>query len=159
MFDEIKDFIAKHKFWFIIGGIICAMFGAVLAALISLYFLIAVAVGLIVAVVSGFMKNKEIKGYEQQTTVTNGNIRPGSYPKNENQKTYDPEDDKLNDQNEVAPPISTLTPDNKELEEYKKEARERITKEYVQGLLKIVEEGKKINESENMCSSLFKENG
>ena len=95
MFDEIRDFVVKNKIWVIICGIIFAVAGAVLAALISLYFLIAVAVGLIVVVASWFMKNKEIQ----------------------------------------------------DLEEYKKEARKRITKEYVQGLLKSVEEGKEINES------------
>ena len=89
MFDEIRDFVGKNKIWFIICGIIFAVAGAILAALISLYFLIAVAVGLIVSVVSGLVKNKEIKEYKQQTIVTNGNIRPGSYPKNENQKIYD----------------------------------------------------------------------
>ena len=107
MFDEIRDFVVKNKIWVIICGIIFAVAGAVLAALISLYFLIAVAVGLIVVVASWFMKNKEIQ----------------------------------------------------DLEEYKKEARKRITKEYVQGLLKSVEEGKEINESYDMCSSLFKKNG
>ena len=158
MFDEIKDFIAKNKIWFIICGIIFALAGAVMTALISLYFLIAVAVGVIVSVVSGFMKNKEIKEYKQQTIMTKGNITPGSYPKNENQKIYDPENNKLHDQNEAAPPISTLTPDNKELDEYKKEARKRITKEYVQRLLKSVEQWEEITESQNMCSSLIKEN-
>ena len=106
MFDEIKDFIAKNKIWFIICGIIFALAGAVMTALISLYFLIAVAVGVIVSVVSGFMKNKEIKEYKQQTIMTKGNITPGSYPKNENQKIYDLENDKLDAQNAAAPPIS-----------------------------------------------------
>ena len=161
MFDEIKDFIAKHKIWFIICGIIFALAGAVMAALISLYFLIAVAVGLIVAVASGFMKNKEIKGYEQQTTVRKEEMTPGLSSQHENQKIYDLENDKLDAQNAAAPPISE-TPNlenNKELEEYKKEARKRITKEYVQELLTSVEKSKKINESEDMCSSLFKKNG
>ena len=159
MFDEIRDFVGKNKIWFIICGIIFAVAGAILAALISLYFLIAVAVGLIVSVVSGLVKNKEIKEYKQQTIVTNGNIRPGSYPKNENQKIYDQKDNMLYNQNEAAPPISTLTPDNKELDEYKKEARKRITKEYVQRLLKSVEQREEITKSQNMCSSLIKENG
>ena len=106
MFDEIRDFVVKNKIWFISGGIICAMFGAVMAALISLYFLIAVAVGLIVAVVSGLVKNN----------------------------------DKLHDQNAAASPISEIPnlENNQELEKYKKEARQRITKKYVQELDKSV---------------------
>ena len=159
MFDEIKDFVGKNKFWFIIGGIIFAVAGAVMAGLISLYFLIAVAVGLIVSVVSGLVKNKEMKQYEQQKIIAKKGETPDLLHRFENQKTYDPENDKLHDQNEAAPPISTLTPDNKELEEYKKEARKRITKEYVQRLLKSVEQREKITKSQNMCSSLIKENG
>ena len=159
MFDEIKDFIAKHKIWFIIVGIIFAMFGAVMAALISLYFLIAVAVGLIVAVASGLVKNKEMKGYEPNTIIEKKYEAPSSYSKNENQKTYALENGKPYNQNEAAPPISTLTLDDKELEKYKKEAKNHITKEYVQGLLKSVEQQEEITKSQNMCSSLIKKNG
>ena len=136
MFDEIRDFVGKNKLWFIIGGIVVVIVGAVLAALISLYFLIMVAVGLLVAVVSGLVKNKEMKGYEPNTIIEEKGKTPGSYSENENQKTYDLENDKLDAQNAAAPPISE-TPNlenNKELEEYKKEARKRITKEYVQEL-------------------------
>ena len=161
MFDEIRDFVGKNKLWFIIGGIVVVIVGAVLAALISLYFLIMVAVGLLVAVVSGLVKNKEMKGYEQQTTVRKEEMMPGLSSQHENQKIYDLENDKLDAQNAAAPPISE-TPNlenNKELEEYKKEARKRITKKYVQELLTSVEKSKKINESEDMCSSLFKKNG
>ena len=161
MFDKIKDFVGKNKLWFIIGGIVVVIVGAVLAALISLYFLIMVAVGLLVAVVSGLVKNKEMKGYEPNTIIEEKGKTPGSYSENENQKTYDLENDKLDAQNAAAPPISE-TPNlenNKELEEYKKEARKRITKKYVQELLTSVEKSKKINESEDMCSSLFKKNG
>ena len=60
MFDEIRDFVVKNKIWFIICGIIFALAGAVMTALISLYFLIAVAVGVIVAVASGCMKKVAI---------------------------------------------------------------------------------------------------
>ena len=161
MFDEIRDFVVKNKIWFIIGGIICAMFGAVMAALISLYFLIAVAVGLIIAVVSGLVKNKEIKGYESNTITEKKEETPDLLHRFENQKTDDLENNKLHDQNAAVPPISEtpIPQNNEELEEYKKEARERITEKYVQGLLEIVEKHKEINESEDMCSSLIQDNG
>ena len=161
MFDEIKDFIAKHKIWFIIGGIICAMFGAVMAALISLYFLIAVAVGLIVAVVSGLVKNKEIKGYESNTITEKKEETPDLLYRFEDQKVHEQENNVLYNQDGAAPPISEtpIPQNNEELEEYKKEARERITEKYVQGLLEIVEKHKEINESEDMCSSLIQDNG
>ena len=159
MFDEIKDFIAKHKIWFIIGGIICAMFGAVMAALISLYFLIAVAVGLIVAVASGLVKNKEIKGYEPNTIIEKKYETPDLLYRFKNPKVHEQENNVLYNQDGAEPPVSTPIPDNKELEEYKNEARNHITKEYVQGLLKSVEEGKEINDNQDMYSSLFKKNG
>ena len=102
MFDEIRDFVAKHKIWFIIVGIICAMFGAVMAALISLYFLIAVAVGLIIAVVSGL--------------------------------------------------------NNQSLEDYKREARKKITKQYVEKLI-MTEIETKDTSNDNTCSILIQDMG
>ena len=140
MFDEIRDFVVKNKIWFIIGGIICAMFGAVMAALISLYFLIAVAVGLIVAVVSGLVKNKEIKGYESNTITEKKEETPDLLYRFEDQKVHEQENNVLYNQDGAAPPISEtpIPQNNEELEEYKKEARERITEKYVQELDKSV---------------------
>ncbi len=161
MFDEVRDFVAKNKIWFIICGIIFALAGAVMTALISLYFLIAVAVGLIIAVVSGLVKNKEIKGYEPNTIIEKKKETPDLLHRFENQKVHEQENNVLYNQDGAAPPISE-TPNlenNQELDEYKKEARKRITKEYVQKLLKSVEQQEKITKSQNMCSSLIKGNG
>lgn len=161
MFDEIRDFVVKNKIWVIICGIIFAVAGAVLAALISLYFLIAVAGGLIVAVVSGLVKNKEIKGYEPNTIIEKKYETPDLLYRFKNPKVHEQENNVLYNQDGAAPPISE-TPNlenNKELEEYKKEARKRITKEYVQRLLKSVEQQEEITKSQNMCSSLIKKNG
>ena len=65
MLERIKDFVGKNKIWFIIGGIIFAVAGAVLACLVSLYFLIAVAVGVIVAFVSG-LNNQSLEKYKEK---------------------------------------------------------------------------------------------
>ena len=152
MLERIKDFVGKNKIWFIIGGIIFALAGLIMVFVASLYFLIAVAVGVIVSVLSGFMKNKEIKGYEPNTIIEKKEETPDLFHRFENQKTDDPENDKLHDKNEAAPPIfeTQTTPDpknNQELKEYKKEARKRITEKYVQELNKSVNFDASENES------------
>ncbi|MBQ9491300.1 MAG: TRIC cation channel family protein [Firmicutes bacterium] len=157
MFDEIRDFVVKNKIWFIICGIIFAVAGAVLAGSISLYFLIAVAVGLIVAVVSGLVKNKEIKGYEPNKIIEKKYEILCSYSKNENQKVHEQENNVLYNQGGAAPPIPTPTPDNEELEKYKKEARNRITEKYVQELDKSANSD--VGENKSKGSILIQNHG
>ena len=121
MFDEIKDFIAKHKIWFIIGGIICAMFGAVMTALISLYFLIAVAVGLIVAVLPGLIQEHQ----EYYTAIKNINAQI-----RECNKRLEIGRERIKDLNKQISALNKI----KNLTEYKKQVKQIITADYIDKL-------------------------
>ena len=121
MFDEIKDFIAKHKIWFIICGIICAMFGAVMAALISLYFLIAVAVGLIVAVLPGLMQQPQ----EYYEAIQQINTKIKVYDKNVNIVM-----ERRNELNQKIRKIDKI----QTVDEYKNAVKQIITTDYIDSL-------------------------
>ncbi len=163
MLNKIRDFICRYRFWVYLGGFILLIIGASLAGWVSSYFLIVVVVGLIAIAGSILVKNKEEKD-RPKGNVIEGAKTSESHLENTNQGIYTLKNDTQYNPDQAALPISntSTTPtweNNKELEAYKKEARKKITQKYVQRLLTSVENKEKINESKDMCSNLFKENG
>ncbi len=121
MLDEIRGFVVKNKIWFIICGIIFAMFGAVVAALISLYFLIAVAVGLIVAVLPGLIQEHQ----EYYTAIKNINAQI-----RECNKRLEIGRERIKNLNKQISALNKI----KNLTEYKKQVKQIITADYIDKL-------------------------
>ncbi|MBQ9491301.1 MAG: hypothetical protein IJU86_00790 [Firmicutes bacterium] len=121
MFDEIKDFVGKNKLWFIIGGIVVVIVGAVLAALISLYFLIVLAVGLIVAVLPGLIQEHQ----EYYTAIKNINAKI-----RECNKKLEIGKERIKNLNKQISALNKI----KNLTEYKKQVKQIITADYIDKL-------------------------
>ncbi len=155
MLNKIRDFICRYRFWVYLGGFILLIIGASLAGWVSSYFLIVVVVGLIAIAGSILVKNKEEKD-RPKGNVIEGAKTSESHLENTNQGIYTLKNDTQYNPDQAALPISntSTTPtweNNKELEAYKKEARKKITQEYVK---KVWDEYKENNDKDK-CSRFF----